>query len=396
MEKICYFPDQTLITYAVMDLSNVRRLTSEFEKIMSSIDVKQNYSTLSKIRSGMLQFAGDETSFDTVDMYDLVQKTKLLSSVDTTEFDKAFKDTVVYYYTNNKEETNGISVYMPYKGKKTTRSALIKLYDSLDFMSDYKKFITTFNDALNGTGIEYQKPFSFTNSTQVLVDNGEELTLELSDDQKDNYANAKYVLFKRDKDKPAYYELVLTSDDVDTSEPGKLKTKIGNSLIKLYDEENNSMYLPIDRVKQGESDIKDVYSGIFYNKNAGDFGQMDTAKASMYNKDGRPVFGDVIISGDRDQRYDGIVRNVNDYTSIEVLRHKYKILGSDGNVLPVDEWEVPATRTGLSIGNFKTDDVNSEIDLRYEGIDDGDWYVLFIVFDMNQVAHYDKLIKVGE
>jgi hypothetical protein len=72
----------------------------------------------------MLQFAGDETSFDTVDMYDLVQKTKLLSSVDTTEFDKAFKDTVVYYYTNNDEETNGISVYMPYKGKKTTYGRL--------------------------------------------------------------------------------------------------------------------------------------------------------------------------------------------------------------------------------------------------------------------------------
>ena len=395
VDDICYFPDEFLITYAVIDLSKVEALTKEFESLLKNVNVKSSFSSLSRIRSNMLQFAAngsnDLTLFDTIDMYDLVKKLNDNSIANSGNFEKLFNDTVVYYYTNNPDDTHGLSVYFPYKGAKQYRDYLTKLYGTFDFMSDYGKFVSDYNSLLNG---ESPKAFNF-NQSNVNVDDKKEVTLTLSDEQKDNYSRARYILFRKDKENPSFYELILVSDDVDESEAGKIKTKIGNSLVKVYDEENNSAYVHLNRRKNGNKFV-DSHNGVLYNKNAGDFGKMDNANITIVNDSGKAKFGDVIITGSRDQRYDGIVRNINDYTTIDIFKLKYKILDDNGNLMSSDDWETPGTMTGIELKDFQTNDINSEIDLRYTGLDDGEFYCLFILFDMNNVAHYDKLIKVGE
>ena len=395
IDEICYFPDEFLVTYAVIDLSKVDRLTQEFEKLISGINIKTSFSSISRIRSNMLQFAANgsnnTTDFDTVDMYDLIKKLNDNSLVDSKDFEKIFNETIAYYYTNNPEDTHGLSVYLPYRASKKVRDYLVKTYGTFDFMSEYGKFVSNFNSLLNG---ESPKAFSFADSS-VNVDDSKEVTLVLSDDQKDNYTKARYLLFRKDSENPEFFEYIMSSDDVDTSEAGKIKTKIGNTLVKVYDDENNSAYVHISRRKSGNKFV-DTHNGILYNKNAGDFGKMDNAEISIVNDSGKPKFGDVIITGSRDQRYDGIVRNINDYTTIDIFKLKYKILDSNGNILPSDDWETPGQMNGIELRDFETNDINSEIDLRYTGLDDGEFYCLFILFDMNNVGHYDKLIKVGE
>lgn len=391
IDDICYSPDQFLVTYSVVDLSKVDKLTQEFESAISSIDIKKNYSNLSKVRGNMLQFAAngsnDSTYFDTIDMYDLMVKLDELSIVDASSFKNAFNDAVVYFYTNDPYDTHGLSVYFPYKGEKRYRDYLVKLYDTFDFMTDYKKFINSFNSILNGTG---DKTFSFNNST-LNVSDSKEVTLELSEEQKSNYSTARYVLFKKDSENPDFYELILISDDVDESETGKIKTKIGNSLVKVYDENGDNIYLHLNRRKLGDKFV-DSHNAILYNKNAGDFGKMDNANITIINNNNKPKFGDVIITGARDQRYDGIVRNINDYTAIDMFKLRYKILDENGNFLSSDKWETSGTMTGLELKDFKNDDV----DLRYTGMDDGEFYCAFIIFDMNRNMHLSNLIKVGE
>ena len=395
IDDICYSPDQFLVTYAVVDLSKVEKLTQEFETAISSIDIKKNYSNLSKIRSNMLQFAAngsnDSTYFDTIDMYDLMLKLNDLGVVDSSSFTRAFKEAVVYFYTNDPDDTHGLSVYFPYKGAKKYRDYLVKLYDTFDFMTDYKKFINNFNSLLNGTG---DKTFSFTDSTLTVSDT-KEVTLELSEEQKSNYSSARYVLFKKDSENPDFYELILISDDVDESETGKIKTKIGNSLVKVYDENGDNIYMHLNRRKMGGKFV-DSHNGVLYNKNAGDYGKMDNANITIINENNKPKFGDVVITGSRDQRYDGIVRNINDYTTIDVFKLRYKILDENGNFMPSDKWETSGTMTGLELKDFKTNNINDEIDLRYTGLDDGEFYCVFIVFDMNRNSHISNLIKVGE
>lgn len=392
MDNICYFPNQMLITYAVIDLSKVNELAKEFEKYIGGINLNSNYASLARVRSGMLQFAmttaDGDASYDTIDMYDLVNKTSSMSTVDTKGFKEAFDKTVVYYYSNDTENTHGLSIYFPYGGKKYIRSMFLNIYSKLNFLKDYNKFISNFNDLRNG---ESPKAFSFNNSkTETLGD--KEVSLTLSDEQKENYLEAAYIVFKKDKEKEGFYDYIYFTDDVDTSTPGVVKTKIGNNLIVDRD---NDIYYPVTRVKSG-SKITDYVGALIYDKSIGEYGKLFNVNILIDRNSDKPRLGDAVITHTRDERIEGIVKNLNDVSSIQVLRSSYKILDDNGHVKDLEDWETSSTKYGVEYSNFETDDVNNEIILSYTGIEDNEeYYVLFIIYDMNGEPHLNDLIKVG-
>ena len=394
IDEIAYYPNQFLVTYAVIDLSKADKLSEEFQKFINGIDVKLNYSTISRVRSRLLQFAmtSDNSSpdFDTVDMYELVNGLSGVSTVNVNNFNNAYKDAVKYFYTNDTNDTHGISVYFPYNASNAVRSYILREYKSITGFTDYLKFISNFNDYKNG---DSSRAFSF-NGSSTKVDNKYNVFLNLSKEQKDNYSTAYYFVFKKDKEMKDYYQLIYRSYDVEMDDNGELKANIGKNLIQVKDD-NKYEYVGILRNKTGNM-ARDTLACILYNKNAKDFGQMDSANITIVEDNGKPMLGDAFISH-RDQRYDGIVRDINEYTTIDIPVTKRKILDKNGKVLPIDQWISPHSLEFIELTNFKTKKLSNEVDLRYVGPDQDELYVLFVVVDLNGKQYLsEKLVKVGE
>ncbi len=383
-----------LVTYAVIDLSKVNKLAQEYQKFMNSIDVSKDYNGLSRVRSKMLQFAmtsdSSATEYDTVDMYDFVKQLYQDSSVNTSSpdaFYNAFKETIKYYYTNGPiGQTNGLSVYFPYNAQSYIREIFLTEYKDISSLKDYYKLINNFNQILNG-----EKPSSFNfNNSSSSTSSSNEVTLELSEEQKNNYVSAYYYLFRRDEKNPKFFHRIYQSLDVDLSEPGKLKTKIGKNLVQVKDE-GKYHYVVVLRTKSGDV-INDKIPAILYDSE----GALSSGLIGVVNNKDKPYFADVVPSGNRDQRFNGIVTDFNNFRTVDIMEQKYEILDKNGKLLPDDEWGKPGTMSGIEFTGFKAKDHNDEIETRYTGLDDGEFYVVFYIKDINNKTHQSELIKVGK
>ena len=71
-------------------------------------------------------------------------------------------------------------------------------------------------------------------------------------------------------------------------------------------------------------------------------------------------------------------------------------IDENGKLLPSDEWETTGQMTGIELSKEANENINDSNFLRYSGLDDGEFYCMFIVFDINNNAHSYDLVKVGE
>jgi hypothetical protein len=74
METLDFF-GRMGVTYSVVDLSKVNKIVSELDKFIDGVDLKKNYVEISRIRSGMYQYASASSGmYDTIDLYALIDK----------------------------------------------------------------------------------------------------------------------------------------------------------------------------------------------------------------------------------------------------------------------------------------------------------------------------------
>ena len=388
-----------LITYSIVDLSKAKPLAEEYQKFIDKIVLNEsNYYKLKRIRENIFQFALSAditaTDYDTVDLYEFVKYISSDLNIDAGAFNKAFKEAVPYFYTNG-DDLNGLSIYFPYRGPTASRALLLREYQNIPNMKNYYNFITKINKILNGEKIDDASPFfghpyvtsldDFNSSTS----SKKEITLELTKEQKDNYLSSSYILFKKDKEYPTFYQYLYRSNDVEYKD-GKITTKIGKNLVKVYDD-GDEEYLFISRNKSGET-INDTFDTLLFSSK---FNSTDNVSIKMINVNGKPTFGDATIVGNRDMRFEGIIRDINDYSALDVLKYRRKILDKNGKTMLEENWERHPTIEGIEL-KFKTKDINSEIDLRYIGMEDNEeYYVIFFVNLSNNQEYQSNLIKVG-
>ena len=112
------------------------------------------------------------------------------------------------------------------------------------------------------------------------------------------------------------------------------------------------------------------------------------SKISFNNSSGEPKIVSAKVSVSDDERLTGLFLNLEKYRSIDIIFFEYKLLDAAGNVN--EEWEGPPTINGVSDNIDKLKFKNAGLD------DDGEFYVLFKIFDLNNESHISKLMKVGK
>ena len=130
-------------TLSLIDLAEFKNTIpatlSSFSKKISSDVKNNNYQTVADARSSTKEFG--QTS--KLDQIDLVHFCNTLNTNESKALASAIKSCVKYNKTKNVNNAYGISIYFPYRNTKYVNS-LMKIYDNIDFDSDYGDAVKTF------------------------------------------------------------------------------------------------------------------------------------------------------------------------------------------------------------------------------------------------------------
>lgn len=373
------------VTYSIIDLSKVKPLINELDAFMPTIDLKNNYKEISTIRSGLYQYGKVEPSYDTVDLKEFIQQVKPYATGNADAVIKKIDEAVVKNNTNL-NKSHGLSVYFPYNGKQTIINRFINVYDKLEFSKNYKSFITSF---ITAKGQTTAFNYNLTTNETSVTDN-KEVTLELTDEQKSNIVKSSYYVLRREDDpkKKQYYQMIYASNN-STIENGIVKTNMNNQFIKMYDTEDKYQYiLVVNNVN--DNNKKKYVSATITDKDEDVLSEsrMVSANLLIEDHDGKPQFGKMELIS-RDERVEGIIYDTSKYEKVAIMRTSPRILDDKGKVMDTSKWTFPKVREGLE------EDLD-KVKLEYTGFDDGEFYVLFFLYDYNGNIYQSDLIKVGE
>ena len=389
MQKLFTISNQTY-TYSVIDLSKIDKVNILLDEYISSINLTQNYSNISKIRSNLYQYGYEEPSYDMIDLYEFVNSTKEYANVDGQKLMKAIDECVVYNNSNN-NLSHGLSIYFPYNGRKSIKNMFLKeVYENLKYSTAYKEFINNYN-AIQSSPSSYS--FNIDNNEVKKDDTTKKVSLKLTDEQLENYTSATFGIFQRDAEHPNYYRLLLNSDNVTLSKKGLLTANYENSLIKYYDaEDSQDKYVPT-MYRKNYNDSRSATMFLYNtNKKVDDMGYFSLV--TMYivtDKEVNPAISNVKLKS-KNEYVDGAILNIDEYNKFEIWYSDYRILDESGNVLDTSEWETAPVKEGYNgeISAIKTG-------LKYSDLDKGDnYYVVFFIHDINNEIISSKPIKVGE
>lgn len=369
--------------YSIWDLSKLENLNNELDKFIGGINLKDNYADIVKVRSSLFQFAKDYhniNDYDTVDLYTLVDKLSPYSSVKPDKLKKAFNDVIIYNWSSI-DEANGISIYFPYGADKKIQDMLTKVYDDLEFSKNYKKFIYNFKDAYNS-----KKITSFSNKlveNKSTVSKGKEFTLELTKEQARDYAESKYIIFKKEKD--GKYTLVYSSNNT-TLGNTKLKTNISNNLIKVkLDEDEKEDYFYIPLVERIHNNKRVISFGAVLENFDKEY-KIDSARLYIdYDKKGKPYIVNAILEDSKESGASGTIAKLDNYTTYAVISSHYNILDENGNYTP--NWNNEGIVQGYEIKK-------KEFKMKRVSLDDGDYYCVFNIVDIYGNSYYSKLVNL--
>ena len=373
-------------TYSVVDLSKIDGIVEELNKFISGVDLSKSYSSVSKVRSNLYQYASGQTyGYDTVDLYSLISNIGNYSTVNSSSLLSKIDDAVLYNYTNM-NNSKGISIYFPYNANNKLKKKFLEVYQKLDGLDDYSSFITSFYNTQTNS-----KSYGFNlkeNETKV-VDEGREVSLKLTDEEVDKFNTARYVVFERSKEHPNYFMPIYKSGNTELKD-GVLKTNIGNNLVSMYNDSDNQRHL-IPIMNEDVDGINTMYTpmAVLYDKTKkfGEKGFDYHVNAYLKDVDGKVELTNAKITVNSDERLTGSLVDVSKFSSIEIWIPMYKILDENGNY--TTEWESAPELSGYG-------STLDDIDLKRSTLKDGEYYVVFIISDINNNTYSSDLIKVGE
>lgn len=375
------------VTYSVVDLSKIDGVVSELDNFMSGINLKNSYNEISRIRGNLYQYATSSggNSYDTVDLYSFINELKSVSTVDSSRLLKKLDDAVLYNYTNM-STSHGMSIYFPYNGKSKAKIKFLNVYKKINVSNNYRKLINDFYNLQNDSTalvLDVEK-----NETKT-QDSGREVSLQLTKDQLKNYSTISYVVFERDKEHPNYYYPIYKSNNAKVDKNGLVKTNIKDNLISITDSDGIEHLVPL--YYANVDGIDTWYSGgAFLYDTSKEYGEKGFSYAVnlFYGfKDKKPYISNAKITIDKDERLEGTLLDINKFDSLEMFRFEYKILDDNGNY--TDDWGSAPEYKGFS-SKLKNMKINNS------SLKDGEYYVVFYIYDVNNQKHNSKLIKVGE
>lgn len=376
-------------TYSIVDLNNLDDLNKSVDDFFAEIDVLKNYNKIARVRSNLYQYAykqAGEPSYDTVDLYNLINDLKELSPKKANKVLEELENTIIYNYSTD-SSSRGMSIYFPYNASTQVQNMFLNMYNEISPIRNYNKFIDDFS-SFKLTNSSNRLSFKNNSSNVNREENNTDFELELTDEQVENYAKANYLVFRDNKN--GTYQPIYKGNEV-TLEGNKIRAKFKDRQLKIVSNENN--YEGVFTLFEEENtDGYIKYSTIVTLEDIGsdDIGKwrFDVATVSlMLDKQKNKVSISGVLLSNKEDLPSKVMVDLKDYTHIIFSSTSYKILDENGNY--TEDWDNNGTSEGHE---FRTDE-DYEFKIN-DFADDYDYYCVFRIYDVNNNYYYSNLVKM--
>jgi hypothetical protein len=348
------------ITLSVIDLSKINSLIKSFENLISQIDsdikTTSKFYNLLKARSKNYDFgSSNREKSNMIDLGELLENLSLYYPIKTKLIKDNLNQSVVYKISNDiSKESNGLSIYFPYKDKDKFKEKLA-LYNNNNFSKIYKSFLQKYTDLM-------------LNLPQTI--DMEKITTEIENDSQENYIETKLnkeilnklnsiysFIGKKEDSKIIYYG--TNYDTLVNKSTGKIQYtfkkkwfKLNNTLISMYITNNTDEYLE--------------YS----------------IPALLNNKEVniKVIFNDDYPNG----KISGVWQGINKISGMSYKEISSLSFGDE--LIPLFYFEDKASNTSGYIKGEKI--IVENLDLTYDYIDSGNYLYGFYIIDLMQNEEY--------
>ena len=345
-------------TLSIIDLSKINSLNQKVNKFFDSLNINADYSSIARARKRTYTYsASTGYSYDTVDLYELVEELEPYSSDynSSKELKSEIKEAVKYNSALN-YHSNGLSIYFPYYGNSEYVETHLLFFKSL-WNNSYTKFIEDFYD--NNTSSRRAKRASSGNNinklTNEVIINNNQVSLELTEEEKNNYQGANIYIFSKNDES---YSLLLKSNDFSLDDNKLLFNyfgllNMGDNRISLIYDDNYKVYGSIDSVDVIENlKIEDT--------------DIEVVDAILDSKDS-PANGIIDIEKE---------------SELAFYKLNY-ILEENGEIK--EDWKENVEKEKI--------EYNKEETLQMKVEDLNDYYILIEMYDIDNDVYYSNIIK---
>lgn len=361
-----------IVTLSVTDLSKVGALTEALDRFVqvAAVDVvdPQALRQFARARRNSESYGNSsDSSFDMVDLGDLVGKVTGLYPGESQAVRSALSETVVYSVSGRgKPNASGLSVWLPFRDKAQIAANLAAYHDQTPFTPAYHEFVDT-----------YARYLFAPRSPIRLVSVQPEMQI---DDEGDEYYVVTVV--KEDRDRVFAVDSVLAYSDPEHEDQAIL---LGIVREAVYDEETGEIvqYLP------NELPTLDGYLISFFEQNASETAVEWTVPVLL---NGRQV--DLVVLWDPDT-WEGKVIGAWPGTvegSAVAAKDLIPIRRGD-RISPLFHWLGPESveETYVYWDEFVVED---ELRLGWEPAPEGEYRFAFVITDVNQLETYSDFIAI--
>ena len=376
-------------TYSIIDLNQIPELNKKMSSLYNEIDVKKEFSSLSRTRSNLYQFgvAADNINiYDTVDLFEFVSELSYIDSKKTADILKFIKDKVVIYNWDNTTHGNGISTYIPYNGDAASINYHMNILEKADLNEEYFTFITNFNNLKKSSTASFSEGLEKNEVKTTSKDNN--VKMKLTDEQQKTFARGSYIIFEKKED--GLFMPLYAANDAKLDKKGYLSTNLNDNLIAIVDENlGTKTFFMVNKIESKEKKTKRYTAQVVLNKVDEDgWPVMDNGVMHITVDKKNNITVDKVLLTTKNEdgmSVTGGAADLDDYTAIDFSNLRYNILDENGNY--TTGWESSGT---IYMEEVKIDKYHFEL----ASLDDGYYYCVFVVYDIYNRPSYSNLIEI--
>ncbi len=364
----------------ISQIDNVEKRLDELFKVASK-NLEIDFSYISRSRSNSMTYGKSSSGFDLIDLLNFIDKLPAEYKKEIDNLDSAIKDLVVYQKTDLKN-TNGVSIYFPYYNRREYEKNAA-LYKEIGFSEEYNKYINEFIFQLTGKRLY---DWDFTRSNMISLGQGK-VSIELTEEERDNYSSASYILFERKDDK---FTPVFSGSDVQLID-NTLSINTSRKLIKV-ENNNDKMYVTAIESEKGTDYTKYYIPAILsrINEETMEFDIIEVYLELVTNEDNLNgyISRAIPMNLNENNSYPKIDIDINEWDTLKLTNYSYNILDEEGNY--ITDWVNSNEALIMEIN------LDEPYEISFEDIDiTNDYYCIFKIYDSQRNSYYSNIIEVN-
>ena len=378
------------VTLAAIDLSYADELqeaiNAVFDKAADSVSGDYPKLAVQRVQTKAFGRASTGSEYDLVDVESLMNEmSDKYGSETKTVLDLVEK--MVVASGSNTDNCCGFSIYYPYYNKSYYKKSWSDEYRNLSLFPGYETYLSRYEQIWLGTDMEVY----FSESMVPSVSGGGSYTLELTPEQQEVYADARYYVLRRTGDQ--LYMPIFVSADV-TEEDGTLTANYPGKAIYVTDGDGQK-FIPV--AKQTDSYDRVTHYTLMPHVDEGELDSEYQFTEIQMALDGETeeltVMG-IYKKGEEEELATGKKEEINlsDWKRITFMnvRASYITRDENGIILPFFDWPQGDWITGFEC--YLTDGIS----FTYEPVyDDGfEYFIMFEVSDVQNNRYSSELLPI--